>query len=139
MKIAKIAFILLALTACTNNPPYAEQKDDDMTIQVLEYPDNDPSEIRYGLRLLPTEKLKQTIHRTQVANMQYRADSLFTLVNGDQKLIPVSVQYVANGSKSIFEYILVFEDDDHKVSTRQLIYTDKFLTGKTYTIKLTKG
>lgn len=139
----KYGILIIILLAACRTPQqqwldslagYKETKSKTMTLQIMKMTDKkDTTVLNYQVRLYPAKDWLENSPPDATNNLNYRMDSCFTLKAGGRKQNPVFVQPVAGGVKNCFEYLVSFTmDNTVKMKTLQLVYTDRYIDGRTY-------
>ncbi|QEC62542.1 hypothetical protein [Mucilaginibacter ginsenosidivorans] len=69
--------------------------------------------------------------------LSYQMDSCFLLRQGKHDFAPALFEPVNNGVAGCFEYLLSFDlVKDMQAGRLQLVYRDRFISGKPYTLNL---
>ncbi len=128
---------VLILGSCKQDSPNHEIKDKDLTIQVhqikREYGEN--SGVSYAVRFMLSKRLRDIGQSKLNTDYWYHTDSCFYLQSGAKKTYASLVQPIANGVNGSLEYLLEFDGAVESGST-DLVYQDKFLTHKIYSLKV---
>jgi len=140
MKINRL-FLGLVLTStlgsCGYRSPFLEIKDQDMTIQAMQLKDqNGETDLSYKVRLTLNDKNINSQSSTKNNDLLYRMDSCFYATENGKKTYPIMVQYVANGVKNSYEYLVQFERNKQSTDSITIVYDDHYLNKKTYTLRL---
>jgi len=138
MKKAILILSLIILASCGHgNSSFSEIKDHDLTIQVMQLKDDGDSIITYKARLTPDKQLLETKSKDEKQALYYTMDSCFYINKGNIKIYAALVQPIANGVSGSYEYMLQFEKDK-KLNTDSinLVYQDKYINRKTYSLKM---
>lgn len=101
---------------------------------------DDTTELSYKVRIYPSKSWLANNHSTEsTGNFYYRMDSAFTMKYGSQTMRPQLVQPVANGLSNCFEYLISMEiTPGIKMKHISILYQDKFIDGKQYTMDLNR-
>jgi len=143
-KINAALFVVLSaliLSACKKKSPQVKEvKDKDLTMQVrvLENTAGSTSSLDYAIRLIPGKTLDATLDNKTKTALCYGMDSCFYLLADNKKVYSNIVQPIANGVSGSYEYMLSFESTDLKSGKRSLVYQDRYLNHKKYTLSLTE-
>ncbi|OCX53370.1 hypothetical protein BEL04_03455 [Mucilaginibacter sp. PPCGB 2223] len=143
MKQYTIVFILisLSLAGCrSSDSSFKQVQDGDLTIQVthLKAVSKDDNLLSFKLRLIPDKQLIEEKSSNQKTALYYKMDSCFYIAEGLKKNYAVMVQPVANGVSGTYEYLLEFENGNApQADTINLIYNDKYINQKSYSLKIT--
>ncbi|WP_214073226.1 hypothetical protein [Mucilaginibacter sp. dw_454] len=135
ISILFLGAIALFMFACRQGNLSAQQIiDNDLLIQFKEIKDGqkDDATHDYAVRLIPAKKLISNKNTALVYNM----DSCFYIVANNKKIYSAIVQPIANGVAGSFEYLLSFNSSDLKAGKWNLIYQDRYLNHKQYSLKL---
>ncbi|WP_139112905.1 hypothetical protein [Mucilaginibacter sp. PPCGB 2223] len=90
------------------------------------------------MRLIPDKQLIEEKSSNQKTALYYKMDSCFYIAEGLKKNYAVMVQPVANGVSGTYEYLLEFENGNApQADTINLIYNDKYINQKSYSLKIT--
>lgn len=118
---------------------YKELKSKTMVLQLMKMEEkNDTSALAYKIRIYPAKAWEEQATPADRNHLNYQMDSCFALKTGKTAHNPAFVQPVANGVTGSFEYLVSFAiDSTVKMKPLQLIYTDKYIDGRTYTLDLT--
>jgi hypothetical protein len=139
MKKNSLLIFISILASCGHkNAAFREVKDRDLTIQVMQLKDaEDDHTISYKARLLPDKKLLESKSKDEKQALYYTMDSCFYINTGNTKIYAALVQPIANGVSGSYEYLLQFEKDkDLKTDTIALVYQDRYINKKTYSLKM---
>jgi hypothetical protein len=148
LNLRYLLFILLVILSCSCKSPaerwldrlpdYKQVHSKELSLQLLKMKiAGDTSAFYYRVRITPSANNK-TLSGDQV-NFYYAMDSCFYLKAGEQVFKPSIVQAVPNGIKGCFEYLLSFNISKPMLFTPvNLVYQDKFIDGKVYSISLNK-
>jgi hypothetical protein len=112
--------------------------DDGMTIQlrkVKNSPD-DAGVLTYATRLIPEKVLLSSSDNKLNTALWYHMDSCFYLQAGERKIYAAIIQPIANGVTGTFEYLLSFDAAGMRNHRWSLVYQDKYLNHKKYTLSL---
>jgi len=109
-----------------------------MQVKALKNASGDGASLDYAVRLLPGKALEATLDGKTKTALCYGMDSCFYLLAGGQKVYSAIVQPIANGVSGSFEYMLSFVVDDLKGGKWSLVYQDRYLNHKKYTLSLTE-
>ena len=148
MKKIAIMVLTLAVMSCKGRTEkwfngladYKEVTSSSMQIEVLKMDtQRDTSLLNYKLRIYLDRSWVDKNQPNQTNEMNYQADSCFYILAGGVKCRPAFVQPVANGIKNCYEYLISFNADKQlKMKSLNLVYADKYIDGKTYTLDLNK-
>jgi len=110
---------------------------DGLTIQIVRVPGESGfgSTIAYSARLVPDKKITENQDKMLTTRLWYRMDSCFYLQRGTKKIYAGIIQPIANGVAGSYEYFLSFDISAADQSRWDLIYQDKYLTRKKYSLK----
>lgn len=130
---------VLLLGACSpGRPKVVELKENGLTLQLLKMPvdPGENKEINYSVRLIPEKALLESKDQLAKTALWYRMDSCFYVMAGQKKVYASIVQPIANGVMGRFEYLLSFEISDLETANWHMVYQDKYLNQKKYTMNL---
>jgi hypothetical protein len=133
--------LFLMLFACNGNKGSIKQvRDSDLLVQVrqMKGEQDAPNTMDYAVRITPDKKLVAGKEDSFKTSFWYSMDSCFYIMNGNTKVYSAIVQPIANGLTGSFEYMLSFGTNDLKAGNWNLIYEDKYLNHKKYTLNLNK-
>ena len=131
--------LLTMLCACRKNGSTIKRvKDSDMVMESVQLKSKDANTgtLDYAVRIIPDKKLLADKDRSFKSSLWYSMDSCFYLMDGQRKIYSAIVQPIANGVAGTFEYMLSFNEDDLKTGNWNLIYDDRYLNHKKYTLNL---
>jgi len=141
-----IVFLLLAAMSCKTPKEkwldgltgYKEIKSKSMVLQLMRMErKNDTSVLDYKVRIYPAKSWTEQAGPVDINHLNYQVDSCFSLKAGKAAHSPAFVQPVASGVTGCFEYLVSFAlDSTVKMKTLQLVYTDKYIDGHTYSLDL---
>jgi len=129
----------LAMNSCKQKISVIRQsKDQDLLLQVSRMQDeqDDPASLTYAVRLIPNKKTMAGISGKAKTALNYSMDSCFYLMKGTTKVYSAIVQPITNGVSGSFEYMLSFEDKQLKSGKWNLVYQDRYINRKKYTVML---
>jgi hypothetical protein len=142
MKGCFLSFLIfLVFHSCNPAPVFKQANDKDLTIQLTKLPkvSNDEQIISYKVRLLPVKTIMETKSYNEKNNLWYKMDSCFYFETGSRKIYPQLVQPVANGISGSYEYLLQFDEDTAlKKDSLDMVYADRYINRKKYTIEHSK-
>lgn len=138
-KVVIVVFLITFFYSCKHGGRLVEAGDKDMSVQLIRLDNNGGNDggLSYKVRLIPDKKLLQGKGREERNKLLFKMDSCFYLVNGVQKIYASMVQPVANGVGDTYEYLLVF-DEKLNPDSLTMVYQDKYISQKSYTLKLVK-
>jgi len=123
---------LLIISGCSRDTANTQEiKDNDITLQLNEINHNGDSGV-FRVRLIPSLHVLKDISVQTRESLMYRMDSCFYLTKGNEKIYPVLVQAIANGSDKNFEYILDFNDAEKQAPQTQIYFVNKYLNKRSY-------
>jgi hypothetical protein len=150
MKRNLLFLILITLPACKTPTErwlggleeFKEIKSGTLSLQALRMKSaaNDTTELNYKVRIYPSRSwLANNRSAASTRDFYYRMDSAFTLKYGSQTMRPQLVQPVANGLSNCFEYLISIEiTPEIKMKHISILYRDKFIDGRQYTMDLNR-
>jgi hypothetical protein len=118
---------------------HAESHDKTLSLEAvwIRPQDDDTSSVTYKIRLYPSREWLDRAGNTGATELNYRQDSSFLLRQGKHDFAPVLFQPVNNGIAGSFEYLVSFDLVKAMQAGRlQLVYHDRFISGKPYTLNL---
>jgi hypothetical protein len=147
MKRITTLALMLALTACkTPTQRWLDGLEDQvragdqaLTLEARRIPprDGDTSTVTYRVRLYPAKDWLGTRGAAGTNELNYHTDSCFLLRQGKHDFAPALFEPVSNGRPGCFEYLLSFDLDRAMQAGRlQLVYRDRFISGKPYSLIL---
>jgi hypothetical protein len=130
--------VACSLFSCRNNSSVKALKRDGLAIEVARVAGEPGSNtgLNYSARLISDKKLADTKDKELTSALWYRMDSCFYLQYGGKKVFATIIQPIANGVVGSYEYFLSFDISQADESKWHLIYRDKYLNRKTYTLNL---
>ncbi|MHA4894142.1 hypothetical protein ACXZ1K_05265 [Pedobacter sp. PWIIR3] len=133
MKKLLALLILFVVFGCKDKGLKGNAIDADIKVWALKLK-ADKEGLSYNIRIYPDQKFTQGNLKLS-EQMMYRADSCFYLLDGQNKIYPLSTEYVAAGSSKYFEYLVSFGYiKNEKGQSMPLIYQDKYMNKKNYQI-----
>jgi hypothetical protein len=138
IKALSCCLLMALLQACGNRNSVKQVKDSDMIMEVTQLKGEhaDRGTFDYAVRLIPDKKLLAEKDKSYKNSLWYNMDSCFYILNGQKKVYSNIIQPIANGVNGTFEYMLSFNESDLKAGNWSLIYDDKYLDHKKYTLNL---
>ncbi|WP_316800442.1 hypothetical protein [Pedobacter frigidisoli] len=137
MRNITILIILLSLGSCKLKNPSAEQVDNDLHIQVMKQVSHPDSISEYRVRIFTKKEQEKSLALALNKQMQFYADSLFYLTHHGSETYPDMVIPVSTSVANCYEYVLLFSPHEAiGESEPLLIYHDKYINGKTYTLRI---
>ncbi|MDB5123555.1 MAG: hypothetical protein JWP94_1684 [Mucilaginibacter sp.] len=130
--------VTCSLFSCRNNSSVKAFKRDGLAIEIARIA-GEPgaaSGLNYSARLIPDKKLADTKDKELTSALWYRMDSCFYLQQGGKKVFASIIQPIANGVAGSYEYFLSFDISQAEESKWHLIYQDKYLNQKKYSLNL---
>lgn len=98
---------------------------------------NDTNSFSYQVRIYPAKAWLEDNAQSQNINFFYHMDSCFSLKAGAKGFPPAIVQPVSNGISGCYEYLLSFNlEPSIKGRKIELVYQDKFIDGRKYSLQL---
>jgi hypothetical protein len=134
-----MAVVCFTFMACHKKQAYYESKDRDLVVQVIKMKNDvaDTISISYTARVIPDKAMAAANNEEVKTAMMYKMDSCFYIQIKQKKIYPGIVQSIANGLPNQFEYLVSFDagilNDDPVI-----VYQDKYLNKRKYTLKLIK-
>ncbi|SDR88900.1 hypothetical protein SAMN05216490_0136 [Mucilaginibacter mallensis] len=131
--------LLTMLLACHKNRSAVNQiKDGDMSLGIsrLKNGEGNSGTLDFAIRLISNKQLLADKDKSFRNSLWYSMDSCFYLMKGQRKIYSAIVQPIANGVAGTFEYMLSFNEEDLKAGNWSLIYDDRYLNHKKYTLSV---
>lgn len=110
-----------------------------LTIRVMKMQaiPGDTSTFSYQVRISPSKSWLENNGQSQNINFFYHMDSCFSVLSGSRRFPPAILQPVSNGLSGCYEYLLSFNlEPAIKGHNVKLVYQDKFIDGKKYSLQL---
>ncbi|MGN6639752.1 MAG: hypothetical protein ACTHJ8_12635 [Mucilaginibacter sp.] len=139
--------LLLLLTSCKTPVErwldgmvdFKQVKGKELIIQAarLKAKIEDTTMLNYKVRIYLGHAAQENSAADGSINFNYHVDSAFYVRVAGSKAQPVMIQPVNNGISGCYEYLLMMDINKfNRLKKLQLVYQDKFIDGKQYTINL---
>jgi hypothetical protein len=136
-----VVIACLTFMACHNKQQYYESKDHDLTVQIVKMKNDaaDTASVSYTARIIPDKTMMTVVNNEDIKTaMMYKMDSCFYMQINKKKVYPGIVQSIANGLPNQFEYLVSFDIAGISNDNPVIVYQDKYLNKRKYTLKINK-
>jgi len=133
-KILAIITISISMAGCANSP-HSTTGDDVLTIQ-SHLKKKERGSLAFAVRIFSHRKNDEKKEKQLNEQMGYGIDSCFYRIYKGKREFPTGILPVASGIRNCYEYILLFDDFDGNIKQEQLVYRDRYISGKAYNMIL---